>query len=322
MRVRKIGALILTMLLLFVAGCGGSGKSDAFPNKPITFIIPYDAGGGSDVTGRLLASLMEKDLGVSVQAVNKPGGSGVAGLQELSTKAPDGYNIMVITSSLSALKPMGRSDFSSEDFETVATVQAEAYVIAVSANSPYTTLKEFMEAAKTKSMNVGTTAIGGNNYLAAVQTQLKTGITFNLIPYGGGAAGAVADLAAGTLDATFASPTEVRAQRDAGKIRILGITSEARASSMSDIPTFKEVGYPVLWETVRVILVPKGTPADRIKVLQNALKAATEDKKFVDFMTETGSEVRYLDSQATRKMVQEQDKDYFEVLKAANLLKK
>ncbi|GBF12233.1 tripartite tricarboxylate transporter substrate binding protein [Tepidibacillus sp. HK-1] len=292
-----------------------AAKKSKFPEGPITFIIPYSPGGGSDLTGRLLANLMEEDLGVKVNPVNIAGGSGVKGLAELAKSKPDGYTILVITSSLSALKPMGRSEYSSKDFETVGMAQAEAYALAVAPNSPYKTFQDIIDAAKSgKKINVGTTAVGGNNYLAAAVTGKAAKVKFNLIPFGDGAAGAVTDLASGTLDAAYASPSEFKAQRDAGKVRLLMVTAEERVDALSDVPTLKELGYDVSFETVRVILAPKGTPADRIEVLTKAIKKATESEKFIEFMKNAGSSVRYKNPQATREFVNQQDNVYAELI--------
>ncbi|BDG59179.1 tripartite tricarboxylate transporter substrate binding protein [Caldinitratiruptor microaerophilus] len=334
----RMAALVLCLLLVLTTmGCGTkkseapassdrsapaghSGAATDFPTKAITFIIPYDAGGGSDVTARLLAGLMEQELKQPVVPVNRPGGSGAVGLSELKKAEPDGYTIMIITSSLSALKPMGRSPYGSEDFEVIATVQAEPYGIAVKTDSPYKSFQDLLNASRAKKLNVGTTAIGGNNFLAATLVNKVTKANFNLVPYGGGAAPAVADLAGGVLDATFGSPTEFRAQLEAGNIRVLALTAAKRMPALKDVPTFKELGYDVEFETVRVVLAPKGTPKERIAVLEKALEKAANSPKFVEFMDKTGSYVRFLNSMDTREFVKQQDKVYYELLKDSNLL--
>lgn len=297
-----------------------SVASDPYPDHPIEFVVPYDAGGGSDVTARLLARLIEPELGVGVTVVNKPGGSGAVGLAELYGKPADGYTMMVITSSLSALKPLGTSQYGSEDFDVVATVQAEPYGLAVNADSSIQSIEDLLAAAEAGTLNVGTTAIGGNNFLAASLVNQKTGAGFNLIPYEGGAAPAVTDLAGGILDASFASPTEFRAQVEAGNIRILALTAEERLDAMPDVPTFKEAGYDITFETVRVILVPKGTSPDRIAVLEAAFEKAAADPDFVEFMKDGGSAARFLTSEETRDFVRQQDATYLQLLKDAGLV--
>lgn len=303
-----------------VTGSGGAVANDSYPEQPIEFIIPYDAGGGSDVTARLLARLIEPELDVTITPVNKPGGSGAVGLAELHEKPADGYTMMIITSSLSALKPLGTSPYGSEDFDVVATVQAEAYGLAVNADSDIETLEDLLAASEAESLNVGTTAVGGNNFLAAALVNQRTEAGFNLVPYEGGAAPAVTDLAGGVLDASFASPTEFRAQIEADNVRILAITAEERLDAMPDVPTFKELGYDITFETVRVILVPKGTPAERIAVLEVAFEKAASAPRFVEFMHDSGSAARFLTSEETREFVRQQDATYLQLLKDAGLV--
>ena len=303
------------------ATAAGEAAADDFPTERIEFIIPYDAGGGSDVTARLVARIIEPELGVTVTPTNLPGGSGAIGLAKLHEAEPDGYTMMVITSSLSALKPIGTSEFGSEDFDTVATIQAEPYGIAVPADSPHETFDDLVAAGEDSPLNVGTTAVGGNNFLAATLVNDAVGNVFSLVPYDGGAAGAVTDTAGGTLDATFASPTELRAQLDAGNIRVLAITAEEPLEeAMPGVPTFTEVGYDIVFETVRVILVPKGTPPERIEVLESAMRTAVEDPEFQEAMVSGGSAPRFLDAEQTREAVTEQDEVYLQLLTDAGLV--
>lgn len=323
MRRKGLVALVAaTFGLLAACGEGGSGETseDDFPSKPMTFLIPYDAGGGSDVTARLVGRLMEEELDATITPVNVPGGSGAVGLAQLHKKEPDGYTFMVITSSLSALKPLGTSPFGSEDFDVVATIQAEPYGLGVPADSPYETIEDFLAAAEDTRLNVGTTAVGGNNFLAATVALKETGADVELVPYEGGAAQAVVDTAGGVLDATFASPTEFRAQMEAKNLRLLALTSEERLEAMPDVPTFSELGHDVVFETVRVILVPKGTPPERIDILEEALKSAVENPEFEEAMVSGGSAPRFLNSEDTRAAVQEQDKVYLELLKETGLV--
>lgn len=322
---KRILTLTAVVASLTLAGCGDDGGSAAaaaeeYPTEPIEFIIPYDAGGGSDVTARLVARLMEPVLGVTITPTNLPGGSGTVGLSRLAEEEPDGYTMMVITSSLSALKPLGTSPYGSEDFDTVATIQAEPYGIAVPVDSPFQSFDDLVAAAQERTLNVGTTAIGGNNYLAASQVNSVIDANFTLVPYEGGAAQAVTDTAGGVLDATFASPTEFRAQVEAGNIRVLAITAEEPLDAYPDIPTFTDIGHDIVFETVRVILVPKGTPEERIDVLEGALEEVVADPEFVEAMESGGSAPRFLNSEETREAVTEQDATYLQLLKDTGLI--
>ncbi|MDN5347624.1 MAG: putative tricarboxylic transport rane protein [Clostridia bacterium] len=334
-------ALVMALLLGFtLAGCGG-GKQETpakdqkqsevpeeqkekFPTKPVTLIIPYKAGGGSDVAARLLAQVSEKHLGQSIVPVNVEGGASATGLTQLATSKNDGYTIATCTSTISALKPQGRMPYSSQDYEPVIGYQANTYAIGVNKNSPFKTIEEFIDYAKKNpgKLSVGVSSVGSNIYLSAVAFQMETDTKLNLVPDPGGAAKGILEVAGGNLDAAIGGPNEFFSQIQAGNVRLLAVMTDKRLKAFPDVPTFKEKGINLEFRTCRFILAPKGTPEDRIKILHDAFKKGMEDPKFQEYIKSSGSEEFYHDYKSAKEYLKWQDDYYYKLLERANLLKK
>ncbi|MDK2887980.1 MAG: putative tricarboxylic transport rane protein [Thermoanaerobacter sp.] len=326
---RKIKIFLVSMLVLvlaLVAGCGqktsSEGKSqgaasDKFPNKPITLICPYDAGGGSDQVTRFLASIAEKELGVPINVVNMPGGSGATGYAELTKREPDGYTLCTTTSTIVTHKLLGNLDVNHRDYELVFGYNYEPAAIGVNASRGWNTLEDFIKYCKKNpgKVSMGTSAFGGIWNIATHAAMPVLGVQWNVVPAGGGGAQPVVQAAGGKIDAVTASPLEMNAQVQAGKLKILAVMSDERLESFPDIPTFKELGYDLSVTTTRAIIAPKGTPQDRIKVLYEAFAKAAESQKYKDFLKTQGSGWMSEDGEAMLKYYDEQEKEFEKILK-------
>ncbi|MDN5343891.1 MAG: putative tricarboxylic transport rane protein [Clostridia bacterium] len=344
LRIGKTTNLLLALILLLtvaVTGCSsgkqqgatsgqgekkeqGSAAGEKFPTKPISFIIPYAAGGGSDVAARLIAQLSEKPLGQSIVPTNVEGGASATGLTQLATAKNDGYTIATCTSTIAALKPQGRMPYSSQDYEPVIGYQANTYAVGVPKNSPFKTIEEFIDYAKKNpgKLNVGVSSIGSNIHLSAVALEMETGIKLNFVPDPGGAAKGILELAGGNLDAAIGGPNEFFSQIQAGNVRLLAVMSDKRNEAFPDVPTFKEKGINLEFMTIRFILAPKGTPEERIKILHDAFKKGMEDPKFKEYIKSSGSDEFYQDYKSAKEYMKKQDDYYYKLLEKANLLKK
>lgn len=304
--------LMMTILVLSIAltGCGqntadekgsenGAQETDKndtaseekFPNKPITLICPYSAGGGSDQTVRMLAPLAEEYLGVPVNVVNMPGGSGSAGYAELRKRAADGYTICQTTSTIVTHKLLGNLDFDHRAFDIVIGFHYSPAAIGVNAERGWDDLKEFVEYSKEHpgDVSMGTTAVGGIWNVATHAAQDVMDVEWNVIPAGGGGAQPVIQCAGGKIDAVTASPLEIYTQQEAGKMKLLGVMSDERLDAFPDIPTFKELGYDVSVTTTRSLIVPKGTPKERIEILYEAFAKAANSEKYKEYVKSKGS---------------------------------
>ncbi|CEP67007.1 Bordetella uptake gene [Moorella glycerini] len=341
-KVWKIAILLLAMVMVFsvaLAGCSKGqqaapskeGNKEApkvqevkFPTKPVSLIIPFSTGGGTDVAGRLLAQLTEKHLGQSIVPTNVEGGASATGLTQLAKSKNDGYTIAMCTSTIHTLKPQGRMPYSSQDFEPIIGFQTNSLAIGVNTTSQFKTLQDLINFAKKNpgKLKVGTSSIGSNNHLAGLAFELEAGIKLSFIPDPGGANQGILEVAGGNLDAAIGGPLEFLSQYKAGRIRILGIMSEKRLDTFPDIPTFKEQGVNLVFGTERYILAPKGTPEEVIKILHDAFKKGMEDPKWKEYIKTSGSEEFYKSHSEAKAYLKERDEFYYKILESSGMLKK
>ncbi|GAB6156150.1 tripartite tricarboxylate transporter substrate binding protein [Desulfosporosinus burensis] len=312
--------LIITLVFaMIVTGCAqktsGEVKSpsisgEKFPDKPITLIVPYDAGGGSDLISRYLASLVEKELGVSIVVVNMPGGSGATGYTELTKRAADGYTIASTTSTIVTDKMLDIIKINHHDFDVVYGFNYEPAAIGVNAQRGWNSLADFVKYSKENPGNVsmGTSAFGGIWNIGSRAAMPALGVKWNLIPAGGGGAVPVVQAAGGTIDAVTASPLEMAAQLEGGRLKLLAVMADKRLDSYPDVPTLKELGYDVSITTTRAIVAPKGTPKDRVKILYDAFAKAGSLQKYKDYLKTNGAGWMSEDGESMIKYYDNQEK--------------
>lgn len=300
-----LGIFLVTLLissLLFV-GCGQKSSSqegtenqtEKFPTEPITLIVPYDAGGGSDLTSRMAASLAEQELGVPVTIVNMPGGSGATGYAELLNREPDGYTILSCTSTIVTMKLLGILDFDHTAFDIVSGFNYEPAAIAVNTEiaekNGWNTLADFIEYSKQHpgDVSMGTSAVGGIWNIGTLAAQKEVGVEWNVIPAGGGGAQPIVQAAGGKIDAVTAGTLELYTQVEAGTLKILGIMSDERLDTYPDAETFKENGYDVSITTTRSMLAPKGVSQERLDILTQAFSNASSSDKYKEYCVSKGA---------------------------------
>ena len=322
-------AILMVMVMLVVAGCGGSTPAKApeapkFPTKQVEIVCPYAAGGGTDMVSRALANGAKEKLGQPVVVVNKTGGVGAVGMNEGAKSKPDGYTVTLITIELVTLQHLGLAQLDYKGFEPIMRVNMDPSAITVAADAPWKTLKEFLDYAKANpgKVKVGNAGPGSIWHLAASALEQKAGVQFNHVPYSGGAAPAVLSLLGGNIDAVAVSPAEVETNVKAGKLKVLAVASETRVKSLPNVPTMKESGVDLVLGTWRGLAVPKGTPAPVVKQLHDAFKAAMDDKAFVDYMDKAGLGIAYQSGPDFLKSIQEQETFFGALIDKLGLKKK
>lgn len=318
--------LVLAFATMAVAGCGGDKKAEApkFPTKPISLIVPYAAGGGTDAVARGIAKSVEPLLKQPVNVVNKVGANGATGMTDGFNAAPDGYTVTMITVELVMNPAMGAVKWNPNDFKALLLLNSDVSAVTVRADSPYKTFEEFIAAAKANpgKIKVGANAPGAIWHLAALNLQEKAGVKFNLMPYPGGAAPAITDLLGGHIDAVTVSAAEVSQHVKAGKLKFLAIMGKDRVKAFSDIPTAKEKGVDVNIMTWRGLGVPNKTPDAVAKTLHDAFKKATEDPKYIEFMDKGNFGISYMSSADYQKFIAEQAILFKDLLTKAGMVKK
>jgi tripartite-type tricarboxylate transporter receptor subunit TctC len=312
-----------------VAGLGlkPASAQAAYPARPVTVIVPWGAGGGTDATARIVAALLEKELGQPFNVVNRTGGSGVVGHSAIASAQPDGYTIGMLTVEISMMHWQGLTELTPRSYTPLALMNEDPPGIQVSSTSPYKTVKELADAIKAApvgKMKASGTGQGGIWHLALVGWMKAMGLPANQVGWvpSNGAAPAMQDLAAGGLDLTTCSVPEGRAIIEAGKARSLAIMAPARNPSFPDVPTLKEaMGIDYSTGAWRGIAGPKGLPADVSAKLTASLKKVYDSKEFKDFMGNRGFGTIWGDAAEMAAFMDKGDAQMGEAMKAAGLSK-
>jgi tripartite-type tricarboxylate transporter receptor subunit TctC len=261
----------------------------AYPEKPITLIVPWNTGGAADVTGRMIASLLQKELGQPIEVVNRTGGSGVVGLSAIAKAAPDGYTIGVVTVEIGMMHWAGLTELKGTDFTPIALYSYDPAALQVRADAPWKTAKDLLDAVKANSgkYKASGTGTGGIWHLAFAGMLAKAGLDPNAAPWtpSQGPAPGLQDLAAGKVDIVTCSLGEAAALIGAGKVRSLAVMDAQKLDAFPDIPPLKDAaGVDWQMSAWRGIAAPKGLPEDVAARLVAAIEKVTQSQDFIAFM--------------------------------------
>ena len=286
-----IARRLLLVALAVLAVVIPANADESFPSRPITLVAPFPPGGIADLTGRPLASALEKVLKSPVALVNRQGAAGAVGMQSVAVAKPDGYTLLVALSSISIIpeadKLFGRQPaYTVDQFAPIALLTADPTVLVVRAESPWKTAREFIEDAKKRPGQISFSSSGvyGTLHMAMELLSQASGIKLRHVPYSGGGP-AVTALLGGHVDALASGPAAVIPQIKAGKLRPLAGWGTERIAALPDVPTFKELGYPdaefYIWSGV---FAPKATPAPVLVKLREAVRDAAAHPEFKEAM--------------------------------------
>ncbi|TCZ65964.1 tripartite tricarboxylate transporter substrate binding protein [Roseicella aquatilis] len=298
-----------------------------WPARPVQMLCPWAAGGGTDAVVRIVAALLEKELGQPFNVVNRTGGSGVVGHAAIAQSAPDGYTLGIITSEIGMLHWQGLTEVTYRNYTPLGLMNNDPPGIQVNVSSPYKTAKDLAEAIKASApgkMKASGTGQGGIWHLALAGWLNAMGLKADHVRWvpSNGAAPAMQDLAANGLDFTTCSVPEARAMLDAGRCRSLAVMAPERLSVFPNIPTLKEaMGIDFTTGAWRVICGPAGLPAEVKAVVEPALARIYKSKDYQDFLAARGFGGMYADAAGTEKYMAEADRAFGEAMKAAGLAK-
>lgn len=259
--------------------------------KAITFIIPWAAGGPTDVGGRLLASALEKELKVPVQVVNKDGAGSQVGITELAQSKPDGYTVGMtnLPSSMTPyLDPSRKAAYNRSSLIPVANQVWDPETLGVTADSPYKTLDDLVKAAKANpgTIKAAITGIQSDNHLALMLLQKVAGIKFQVVTMNGSAQANPA-LLGGHVDVLFQSAGGFGPMVKSNQVRLLGMMDKQENRLFPGVKTLQSQGHDVVYSTSRGISVPAGTPQEIVDVLADATKKAVESAELRQKMDES-----------------------------------
>ena len=269
---------VCALLLAVIAGILPARAQD-YPNRPIRLIVGYVPGGASDISARLLAEVLGTRLGQSVVVENKPGAASVIGIDYVAKAPPDGYTLLHTNSDGIAITPALKSNLPfavPKDFTFITRIVQLPLVVAVRANLPVNSLAELIAYAKANpgKLRYGTSGVGSGPHLATLLLEKQAGIKMLHVPYKGSGA-AINDLIGGHIDLSLPAVQPIAPYAEAGKVKLLAVTGEARDPLVPNVPTMKESGLPgatvVIWFG---LLGPAGMPANVVDRLRKDAVAA------------------------------------------------
>ena len=279
-------------------------SAQTWPERSITFICPWPAGGTADQSMRALCSVAARVLGQSIAVENKVGASGMIGAMALASAKPDGYTIGQIPISVTRFSQLGTlAADPRKDFTYIARTSGQTFGIAVPANSPFKTLKDFVAHAKANPGKVtyAHAGVGGATHVGMEEFASVAGIQFNHVPYKGGSE-ALQGVLGGHVDA-LADSSSWAPHVEAGKLRLLATWGELRTARFKDVPTLRELGYDVVVDAPNGIGAPKGLDPAIAAKLRDAFKQAVASAEFKSVIDKLDAPLLYLDGPDYEKYV-------------------
>jgi tripartite-type tricarboxylate transporter receptor subunit TctC len=303
---------VLIVVLFAVVALPLTSLADNYPTKPVKIIIPWGVGGGTDMLVRSLLSVMGNYFPRPLVVINKPGGGGTIGTTYALNAKPDGYTICINGWGPFVTQPaLKKLQYTETDYIPVLQLSNIPRILSAYPTMPYNTMKEFMDYARKnpEKVKAGVAAVGTTGHLAMVQLEQDFGVKFTMIPQGGGGPQKVA-LLGGHVDAAPLVASEAGPFTKSKQVKALCIMDTKRMSDLPDIPTCAEEGYPVESYVAFHLAVPKGTPADRIKVLHDAFKSGLEDPAFQKIAKKQNILIDYEDGAQSRAKLEKFRKLY------------
>jgi tripartite-type tricarboxylate transporter receptor subunit TctC len=297
-----------------------------YPARPITLIVPWGAGGGTDATARIIGSLLEKDLGQPVTVVNRTGGSGVVGHAAIASAQPDGYTIGLATVEIGMMHWQGLTELTSASYTPIGLVNADPAGVQVRADSPYKTVNELLAAIKANpgKFKASGTGQGGIWHLAIAGLLRDQKIDPAALPWvpSNGAAPGLQDMVAGGIEVAPVSLPEARSLIDAGKVKSLAIMNDKPSALYPNVPTLKSaIGSDWTMAAWRGIVAPKGLPAPVRDKLAEAVRKVAASKEYNEFMASRGFGVIYAGPDDFAKFMVKSNTELGATMKAVGLVK-
>jgi len=300
---------------------GGPASAQQYPDRAIKMIVPWAAGGDTDNIFRPFAPLMQKHIGQTVVIANVGGASGTVGAREAKGSPADGYTLYAVHDYIHLTYYAGIADVKYTDFEPICLLAGTPSVLTASTKTPWKDWKGFVADAKARpgQISVGAT-LGSTSHIFPAMVEKAAGIKLKYVSYDGLAPRMNAILG-GHIDLTDSNLTQ-KGKVDAGQLRFLAIASAKRDPGMPDVPTLKELGHDIVFEVVRGLLVPKGTPAPVRAKLGDACAKAAAEPAFAASMKAQGTRVAYLNAKDYGAFLDKIDGENKAIMTDLGLIKK
>jgi tripartite-type tricarboxylate transporter receptor subunit TctC len=315
-----------SLLSLLVSCFACAAFAQAYPNKPVHIVVGFAPGGNLDLTARLFADAMSKELGQPFVVDNRAGAGGVIGQEFVSKAAPDGYTLAIGTTGTTVVSPMliagGKQPYALKDFTPIGMLAVAPLLLEVPASSPYKDVASFLANVRANpgKVSIGHSGNGTTNHVAILLLQDALKVNFNVIAYKGSAPMLV-DLVGGQIDSGIDQTSSSMAQVKGGKLRALAVATQKRIADLPDVPTLAESGAPGFEAaTPSGLFAPAGTSPEIVQALGKAIGQALAQPAVQKRLAELGSEVRPMSpSEFTRFMQEEETR--LQALAAKGVLK-
>lgn len=296
---RTFAAVAASIAVVGAAGFVAPAVAQAdYPNRPVVLIVPYGAGGVSDVVARALALSMGKQLGQSIIIENKPGAGASMGVMDMKNAKPDGYRLTLSPVGIFRQPHIQKVAYDPvADLTYVAAYMSYDFLLAVAQDSPFKSVKDIVEQSKKQpgSVDYGTPGKFSANHVLMALLEKKAGVQFTHVPYKGDAEAVNALIAGHTKTGVFGNT--VLPHMQSGKLRALAIASETRPPAFANVPTFREQGYDVVTPSPLGIAGPRGLPPEIVRKLEAAVKSAMDDPAFQQAAANYGVRLEYRNAQ-------------------------
>lgn len=297
--------------------------SQSFPEKPITLIVPFTAGGGSDAVGRKVAEKMSENLGQQVIVENKPGAATMIAADFVKAAPADGYTILLASNTTLCVVPFAYKNarFTADDFTPISGVIDYSFAIVARKEAPFDDMKSFVEYTKANPNTVtfGTTGRGGSVHMLQMLMNERLDIETKDVPYQGGAPG-LQDILGNRLDIYADGILPIIQHHKADSVKVIAVSGRDRAEAISDVPTFGEQGFDelttVYWFNA---VAPKGTPEPVIQRLNEAVKFALEDASVQEWMAASGYQTAYTTPQDEAQKIETDIQTWSSLVKEFNV---
>lgn len=299
------------------------GAQAAYPERPIKIVVPYNAGGGTDVLSRAVATGISKVLQQTVIVENRPGASGMIGSDVVARATPDGYTLVMTAADTHTINPHVYPNISYDavkDFVAVAQVGYLPYALVVNPALGVTTVQEYIDLAKKKpgELTYASWGVGSSSHVAMEMLNVGQSLDVLHIPFTG-AAPAMTAIMGGQVDALFVPLSLAKPNADAKKVNLLGLASPKRFEDAPDVPTITEQGVDVVAAPWIGVLAPTGTPQEAIKTLADAVAEAVKHEDVIKALTSGGLEISPRDDRGFAEFLIEDYKLWGDTVKAANI---
>lgn len=319
----KAGLASIAVLLTAIAG---PALAD-YPEKPITIIVPWAAGGGTDATARTIGKALEEELGATVNVVNRTGGSGVVGHSAIARANPDGYTLGLVTGEINMMHWQGLTDLTYRDYTPIAQINYDYAGVQVAADGPFDDLEDLVKTVDEQPKGTYTasgTGQGGVWHLAFAGFLMDQGMEPDRVTWipSQGAAPAMTELAAGGIDIVPSSVPEGRSMIEAGRANSLGIMAPERLDSFPDVPTVQEaIGSDYQIGEWRGIAGPKGMDPEIVSTLEDALEAAYNSDTYQGFMAKQGFGTEWRNAEEFGQLMADMDERFGKIVEQVGLAK-